>query len=139
MSKELRTSTPGVHSGVEIRSLLSAGRRLENSALRRLEELNRLPFQVTAISPWHYRIGSLHVWIHAARWWNEATNVHGSLRTVSIQALAISEWNRQVECLISKLSGAQAYSDSSANTIGGDRKSDCGVYPQGCGSRSPKI
>ncbi|MFL6450167.1 MAG: hypothetical protein ACJ746_21180 [Bryobacteraceae bacterium] len=96
MRKRSRTPKPGVHR--------------DGPAKRRLQELRRLPFQVLAISPWHYRVGSLHIWIHAGRWWNEATKVQGSLRTVSIRTLAISEWNRQLECLISKLNGGQLYS-----------------------------
>lgn len=65
-------------------------------AKRRLEEVKQLPFQVFAISRWHYRVGSLHIWIHAGRWCNEATGVQGSLRTAPIKTLAISEWNRQL-------------------------------------------
>lgn len=48
---------------------------------------------------------ALHIWIHAGRWWNEATGLQGSLRTVSTKTLAISEWNRQLEYLISKVTG----------------------------------
>ena len=46
---------------------------------------------VEYVNRWQVRIGSLHIWIAAGRWMNEATGVRGKLNSTSIRELITIE------------------------------------------------
>lgn len=57
---------------------------------RREKELADLAAEgvtVIRVNPWHFRVGSLHVWIASGRWLDEDTGNRGRLYGVSIRAV----------------------------------------------------